>query len=231
MSRHAAEDRLDLVRGDLSTGLRLAAVVIVPAALGLLVLATPISVAIYAHGATSVSDAGRIGAALAAFAVALVPFSTFQIQLRAFYALADSRTPALVNFAVAGTNIVSALLLSAVLPDKQRAVALALAFAAAYLVGAAVCTRLLVHRLSGLDRDRILRTLTRTGIAGVIAAGVALLLSRVALAVLGNGSAGSLGAVVVAGIGGMGVYLIVALRLRVEELSSFTGMVRGRLGR
>ena len=231
MSRHAAEDRLDLVRGDLSTGLRLAAVVIVPAALGLLVLATPISVAIYAHGATSVSDAGRIGAALAAFAVALVPFSTFQIQLRAFYALADSRTPALVNFAVAGTNIVSALLLSAVLPDKQRAVALALAFAAAYLVGAAVCTRLLVHRLSGLDRDRILRTLTRTGIAGVIAAAVALLLSRVALAVLGNGSAGSLGAVVVAGIGGMGVYLIVALRLHVEELSSFTGMVRGRLGR
>jgi putative peptidoglycan lipid II flippase len=231
MSRHAAEERLDLVRGDLSTGLRLAAVVIVPAALGLLVLATPISVAIFAHGATSVSDAGRIGAALAAFAFALVPFSTFQIQLRAFYALADSRTPALVNFAVAGTNIVAALLLSAVLPDRHRAVALALAFAAAYLVGAAVCTRLLVHRLGGIDRDRLLHTLGRTALAGAAAAVVALLLSRGVLAVLGTGSAGSLGAVVLAGIVGALAYLLVALRMRIEELSSLTAMVRSRLGR
>ncbi len=231
MSRHAAEQRLDLVRGDLSTGLRLAAVVIVPAALGLLVLATPIAVAIYAHGVTSVSDAARIGAALAAFAVALVPFSTFQIQLRAFYALADSRTPALVNFAVAGTNIVTALVLSAVLPERGRAVALALAFAAAYLVGATVCTRLLVRRLSGIDAERILRTLRRTAIAGAIAAAVALLLSRVALAFLGDGAAGSLGAVTVAAVGGVAAYLVVAFRLHVEELSSLTGMVRSRLGR
>src|SRR3954454_24865846 len=200
MSRHAAEARLDLVRDDLSTGLRLAAVIIVPAALGLLVLATPICVAIFAHGAASVHDAERIGAALSAFAVALVPFSSFQLQLRAFYALADSRTPAMVNLAVAGTNIVTGLLLAALLPERQRAVALALAFALAYLVGSIVCSRLLLRRLPGLDSARILRPLARTAVAGTLAALLALAVSRGVMALAGTGSAGSLAGVAAGGL-------------------------------
>ena len=110
-------------------------------------------------------------------------------------------------------------------------IALALAFAAAYLVGAGVCTRLLLRRLGGIDRERLLRTLGRTAIAGAVSAVVALLLSRGVLAVLGTGAAGSLGAVVAAGIVGAVVYLLVALRMRIEELSSLTSMLRGRLGR
>jgi putative peptidoglycan lipid II flippase len=231
MSRHAAEDRLDLVRDDLSTGLRLAAVIIVPAALGLLVLATPICVAIFAHGAASVHDAQRIGAALSAFAVALVPFSSFQLQLRAFYALADSRTPAMVNLAVAGTNIVTGLLLATLLPERQRAVALALAFALAYLVGSSVCSRLLLRRLRGLDSARILRTLARTAVAGTVAALLAFAVSRGVMALAGTGSAGSLAGVVAGGLLGGACYLLLALRMRVQELSALTGMVRGRLSR
>jgi putative peptidoglycan lipid II flippase len=231
MSRHAAEQRLDLVRDDLSTGLRLATVIIVPAALGLLALATPISVAIFAHGATSVSDAHRIGSALAAFAVALVPFSAFQLQLRAFYALADSRTPAMVNFAIAGTNMVTALLLSAALPRGDRAVALALAFALAYLVGAIVCSRLLVRRLAGLDAYRLIRTLVRTAVAGASGAVLALVVSRVLISVLGSGSVASLVAVVLAAIVGGAAYFFLAVRMKVDELSSFATMLRSRLGR
>lgn len=231
MSRHAADERLDLVRDDLSTGLRLASVVIVPAAFGLLALATPISVAIFAHGATSVGDAGRIGAALAAFAFALVPFSSFQLQLRAFYAMADSRTPAMVNLAVAGTNIVVALGLSAVLPERGRAVALALAFAAAYLVGTVLCARLLHRRLDGLDGPRILRTAMRSAIAGGAAALLAFLVAEGVLVVVGRGSAGSLLAVVVAGAVGVGVYGLLAYRMRIGELTALVGQVRGRIGR
>ncbi len=230
MSRHAAEDRLDLVRDDLSTGLRLASVVIIPAAFGLLALATPISVAIFAHGATSVGDAGRIGAALAAFAFALVPFSSFQLQLRAFYALADSRTPALVNLAVAGTNIVTALALSALLPERGRAVALALAFAAAYLVGSVLCARLLHRRLDGLDGPRITRTAARSAVAGGGAALLAFLAAEGVLTLVGHGSAGSLLALVLGGGIGVAVYGVVAYRMRIAELTSLVGQVRARVG-
>ncbi|MDX6284422.1 MAG: putative peptidoglycan lipid flippase [Kribbellaceae bacterium] len=231
MSRHAADERLDLVRDDLSTGLRLATVVIVPAAFGLLALATPISVAIFAHGATSVADAGRIGAALAAFAFALVPFSSFQLQLRAFYALADSRTPAMVNLAVAGTNIVVALALSAVLPERGRAVALALAFAAAYLVGSVLCARLLHRRLNGLDGPRIGRTALRSALAGGAAALLAFLAAEGVLTLVGRGSAGSLLAVLVGGLLGVAAYGVLAYRMHIDELTDLVGQVRRRVGR
>jgi putative peptidoglycan lipid II flippase len=231
MSRHAAEDRLDLVRDDLSTGLRLAAVVIVPAAFGLLALATPICVTIFAHGATSVGDASRIGGALAGFAVALVPFSSFQLQLRAFYALADSRTPTFVNFAVAGTNIVTGVVLSVLLPERSRAVALALAFAAAYLVGTVICARLLVKRLNGLDAPRIARTVVRCAVAGAGAALLAFVLSVAVRSLLGSGSAGSLAAIVVAGLAGGALYGLLAARMGVTELTSLVGTVRRRFGR
>ncbi len=84
MSSHAADDRLDLVRSDLSLGLRMSAVVLVPAALGLFALSRPLAITLFAHHSTSVADATRIGAALAAFAAAVLPFSAFQLQLRAF---------------------------------------------------------------------------------------------------------------------------------------------------
>ena len=119
MSAHAADRRLDLVRDDLSTGLRMSTVVLVPAALGLLALAQPLSISLFAWHSTSVAGASRIGGALAAFAVALLPFSAFQLQLRGFYAMADSRTPALVMCAVASVNISSALILSGGHPQPR----------------------------------------------------------------------------------------------------------------
>jgi putative peptidoglycan lipid II flippase len=230
MSRHAADNRLDLVREDLSTGLRLASVIIVPSALGLLALSRPICVAIFAHGETDIAGATRIGTTLAAFAVALVPFSSFQLQLRAFYALADSRTPTLVNFAVAGTNIATAVVLSTVLPDRYRAAALALAFAAGYLVGTILCARLLVRRLDGLDAPRILRTVSRSAVAGALAALLAFALAAVVRSLLGAGPAGSLAAVAVAGLAGAALYTVLAARMRISELTSLIDGVRGRLG-
>jgi putative peptidoglycan lipid II flippase len=188
-------------------------------------------VAIFAHGSVSVSGAERIGTALSAFAVALIPFSSFQLQLRAFYALADSRTPAMVNLAVAGTNIVTALVLSAVLPERGRAVALALAFAAAYLVGTVICAKLLHRRLSGLDGPRIARTAARSAVAGGGAALLAFLAAEGVLTLVGHGSAGSLLAVVVGGGIGVVVYGAVAYRMKIDELTGLVGQVRARVGR
>jgi putative peptidoglycan lipid II flippase len=227
MSSHAADDRLDLVRGDLSLGLRMSAVVLVPAALGLLVLAQPISVAIFAHHSTSVAGAGRVGGALAAFAVALLPFSAFQLLLRAFYAMADSRTPALVMTALAGVNVVSALILSAAIPSRDRAVALALSFALSYFVGAVICFRLLRGRLGRIDGRRITRTVVRAAVPGVVAAAIAFGVCAALRSILGHGVLGSLlGVLFGAVIGGI-LYLMAAWRMT-EELRGVVGMVGGR---
>ena len=52
--------------------------------------------------ALTAGGALMVAAALAGFAVSLVPFSLFQLLTRTSYAFADTRTPALVNVAVNG---------------------------------------------------------------------------------------------------------------------------------
>ncbi len=230
MSAHAADNRRDLVRQDLSTGMRLASVVIVPAALTLLALGRPIAVTVFDHGAVNYAGALRIGDTLAAFAVALVPFSLFQVQLRAFYAHQDSRTPALINIGVVATNIICAVALSSLLPDRQRSVALALAFAASYLVGVAASSTLLQARLGGIDGGRIARMLTQVTIAGGLSAVVAAAVASGVRMIIGSGWVGSGVSVLLACTVGIIIYLTTIIRMRLAEMAALVTTVRSRFG-
>jgi putative peptidoglycan lipid II flippase len=231
MSGHAAEGRDDLLRADLSRGMRLSYVAIIPAAFGLLVLAKPISIALFAHRNTTVAGASEIGSILAAFAVAIVPFSTFQLLLRAFYARQDSRTPALVASALAATNIIGAYVLSAALPKGHRGVALATAFTISYIVGAVILIVLLRRQIGGLDGQRVLRLIARTTVASGLAALIAGGLASLVRSGAGTGPAASFAAVVVGGGVGVIVYVLAAARMRVTELTSLLETVRARVGR
>ncbi|WP_308204712.1 murein biosynthesis integral membrane protein MurJ, partial [Frankia sp. R82] len=231
MSGHAAQDRRDLVRADISTATRVAATAIVPAALFLLALGRPIAVAVFHHGAVDYHDAIAIGDTLSAFALALVPFSLFQVQLRAFYAYQDSRTPALVNMGVVAVNVLGALVLTVLVPEKHRAPALALAFAAAYLVGLAAATTLLRRRLGGVDGNRTARVITQVAIAAGLGAVLASLVARGIRGVLGTGWLTSgLAVVVASGLGGA-LFLAAAVRMNVHEVNALLAAVRSRLRR
>jgi putative peptidoglycan lipid II flippase len=208
----------------------MSAVVLIPAAIGLFVLARPLSIAVFAHGATSVSDGAHIGATLAAFAVALVPFSAFQLQLRAFYAMADSRTPALVMCGVAVVNIVAGLALAVALPSRDRAVGLAIALALSYAFGAVVCVRLLNRRLGGIDGPRVLQTAVRALVAGAIGSAIAYAICAGLRGALGNGVSGSLIGVLVGAVVGGALYLLAAWRTT-AELRAVVAIVGGRIRR
>jgi putative peptidoglycan lipid II flippase len=238
MSAHAAQGNAGAVRDDLAGGLRLTGVAIVPAALFLLALGQPVAVAVFEHGAVSHADALEIGDALSAFSVALVPFALFQVQLRAFYAHQDSRTPALVNIGVVATNIVAGVTLAALVPDGTRAVALALAFAIAYLVGVATMVALLRRRLGSLDGYRTVQLLTRVSVAAGVGAVTAAFTCWGVRAVAGSGWLGSALAVAVAGALGGGLFVSVGTRMGIAELTSLRRTVAalarrfgGRLGR
>ena len=107
MSAHAAERRYPLVRDDFSTGVRLSSVIVVPAALLLIVLGGPLAELLFgiAHGSTTVAEARYIGEVFGIFSLGLVPYMMFQLLLRVFYALHDSRTPMFIGVAVMVANI------------------------------------------------------------------------------------------------------------------------------
>lgn len=231
LSRHAVDGRLDRLRADLSRGLRLSLALVIPAALAYLALARPIAVVIFDHGRTSRGGAVLLGQILMGFAVGLPLFSTFQLQLRAFYAMHDSRTPALVNIAVNAAMVGIDLVLFFTLEGAALAVGLALGYASSYLVGVVIFTVLLGKRLGGVDGPTVLRAVVRITLAGTLAALLAYAVSRVAQAGLGSGVTGSLAATA-AGLVAAGVlYVLIATRLRIGEVAALASLVRGRFAR
>ncbi len=82
MSGHATDRRYSLVRADFSTGVRLASVIVVPAAVFLAVLGAPLCEFLFSFGSSSTADGRYIGEVFGMFALGLVPFMLTQLQLR-----------------------------------------------------------------------------------------------------------------------------------------------------
>ncbi|WP_345706763.1 murein biosynthesis integral membrane protein MurJ [Kitasatospora paranensis] len=232
LSRAAADQDAGAVRDDLSYGLRTSAVAIVPSAFLFLSLGPVIGSAIYglgnggavAHGTTAV------GFMLSAFALGLIPYSVQYVLLRGFYAYEDTRTPFSNTVWVAACQAGSAVLCWLVLPAQWAVTGMALGYGASYAVGVAVALPRLKARIGGLDTARIAKTYVRLCIASLPAAVLGLAVELLMLDLLDNW-AGSVLTLLVAATLQVTAFLMVARRMRIEELNSLAGMVRSRLGR
>ncbi|MFF8320493.1 murein biosynthesis integral membrane protein MurJ [Streptomyces bobili] len=230
ISRSAAEQDAGAVRDDISQGLRTTAVAIVPIAFGFIALGIPMCTLIF--GSSGISEATNMGFMLMAFGLGLIPYSVQYVVLRAFYAYEDTRTPFYNTMIVAAVNAVASATCYFVLPARWAVVGMAASYGLAYVIGVGVAWNRLRKRLGGdLDGSRVLRTYARLCIAAVPAA----LLSGAACygiaQTLGQGVVGSFAALLAGGGVLLGVFFVAARRMRIEELNSLVGMVRGRLGR
>ena len=230
MSRAAADGRTKDLRASLNRGLRLTACVLVPAAAVFIALGRDIAVVVFGRGNISLEEARYIGVLLAVFAVGLVPFSSYQLQLRAFYAMQDTRTPFTINLAVNAALVVTDVVLYVVLPPELKVIGLAAGHATSFLVGLAVCSAVLSRRIGGLDGALVVRTVVRCVVAVLLPAVAGWLAHLGVHRLLGDGVLPSLLALVVGGVVlGVG-YLLAARRMRVREVDEVAGPVLRRLG-
>jgi putative peptidoglycan lipid II flippase len=231
MSAHAAARRPDHVRADFSAGLRLSSVIVVPSALVLAVLGPDLAEVFLAHGATSVASARYMGEVFAVLCLGLVPYTVFQLQLRVFYALHDSRTPALIGVLTMIVNVGANYAALTALPPGQVVAGLGFAFGLGNLAGSVLAWRLLSRRLGGMDGRVIGACLLRTHAAAVPAALLALAVALAAATVLPPGPLGALVAVTLAGAAALLLYLFLARVFRVSELTGLLATVTARLHR
>ncbi|MFE6282831.1 murein biosynthesis integral membrane protein MurJ [Streptomyces sp. NPDC057877] len=230
ISRSAAEDDGGAVRDDISQGLRTTAVAIVPLAFGFVALGVPMCTLIF--GSSGSGAATNMGYMLMAFGLGLIPYSVQYVVLRAFYAYEDTRTPFYNTVIVAAVNAGASALCFVLLPPRWAVVGMAASYGLAYVIGVGVAWRRLRMRLGGdLDGARVLRTYARLSIASVPAALLAGAACYGITQVLGQGVAGSFAALLAGGAVLLIVFYVGARKMRVAELNSLVGMVRGRLGR
>ncbi|MFC4588038.1 murein biosynthesis integral membrane protein MurJ [Sphaerisporangium corydalis] len=232
MSRYVHDGDLGAIREEFASGVRLVAAVIVPAGLLLMVLGPAVTVLIFAHGSTSVTDALNMGNVLQVFGLALVPFSIYQLLLRVFYSFGDTRTPALI---VAGNVVVNSglsFVLYLTLPPHLIVMGLAMAFTASYVVGGVAAWTLASKKVGGGLGGRIVASgLSRMYVAAIPAAVIALIALWATQELAGVTPLSS--AIMLVAGGGLGVvgYLVISQRMRIAEISSIIGLVAGRVGR
>jgi putative peptidoglycan lipid II flippase len=229
MSANAADHRYDLVRSDFSSGVRLGSVIVAPAALVLAVLGPSLAEVLLSYGNTTVASARYLGVVFAVFSLGLMPYMLFQLLLRVFYSLHDSRTPALIGVVTMVTGVAANLLALAIFPPTEVVAALGAGFGLANLVGTAVAWRVLGRRLGGLAGGQIGRSLVRMHVAALPAAIFALAVAVVVTLALPTGRTGAFLIVVVGGAGALLCYLAAARALRLQEVTHLTAMARSRL--
>ncbi|MGN6796332.1 MAG: murein biosynthesis integral membrane protein MurJ [Streptosporangiaceae bacterium] len=231
MSGHAADRRFDLVQADFSTGVRLGSVVVAPAALVLAALGPPLAEVLLGWGNTSDASARYLGLVFSIFSLGLVPYMLFQLLLRVFYALHDSKTPALIGVATMAANVGANLIALAVFPKSEVVAALGAGFGLANAVGTVLAWRVLSRRLGGLAGHQIGRSLLRMHAAAVPAALFALIVAVLITTVFSTAKIYAALIVVVGGAGAVLIYVVAARKLRVTEVTDLMGMVRARLRR
>jgi putative peptidoglycan lipid II flippase len=231
MSAHAAERRYGDVKRDFSGGVRLSSVIVVPASLLLLVLGAPFAEAVLGYGSTSAPDAKYIGVVFGIFSLGLVPYMMFQLMLRVFYALHDSKTPMFIGAAVMAVNIAGSLVSLSALPAGRVVAGVAAAFGLANLSGTLIAWWILSRRMRGLEGRRIGRSLVRMHLAAVPAAIFALAITFAVGVILSPGPAFGIIVILVGGSGAVLLYLLFAKALGVTEVAEVAAGLRTRLGR
>src|SRR6266705_45528 len=231
MSAHASDRRYDLVRADFSTGVRLGSVVVAPAALVLAVLGPSLAEVLLGWGNTSDASARYLGLVFSIFSLGLMPYMLFQLLLRVFYALHDSKTPALIGVVTLVANVGANLLALALFPKSEVVAALGAGFGLANLVGSACAWRVLSRRIGGLAGNQIGSSLIRMHAAAVPAAVFALAVAVTVTTVFSTAKGYAAIVVLVGGAGALLLYVVFSRLLRVTEVTDLTGMVRSRLRR
>ena len=224
MSDHASTRRYSLVRDDFSIGVRLASVIVVPAALYLGLLGGPLAELLFSYGSADPAHARYIGEVFGLFSLGLVPYMLTQLQLRVFYSFQDSRTAAFVGLLTMGISIAANYVALSMLPRQNVVAGLAVAYGIANLAGAIAGWALLLRRVGSLDGWAIARSLSRMHLATVPGLAFALIVMIGAGHVVHDPSA-SYGLVVTV-VGGGGAVLLYALSARALRVAEFGFVAR-----
>jgi putative peptidoglycan lipid II flippase len=224
LSQHATNERWTEFRSQVGIGIRATLFLMVPATLGYLALGHIMVRVLLQHGVATASSTELVTDVLRLFVLGLVQFSIFQLLIRAFYALQDTRTPFVVNCIVVAVNV--ALAIPLFVGYDVRGIAAAQAVA--NTVGMVVLAQRLTSRVGGLEWGTIGRSAVRIAIASVVMGAI------VGLGVFAVDRVGAASfwfqasALVILSAMGAAAYLGMAKLVGVSELSYVTGLLRRR---
>jgi putative peptidoglycan lipid II flippase len=224
-----AADRRDWAafKSYFARGLRAMSLLILPSAAMLLALGTPL-VTLYRFGKFPASAIPLVTAVLAGWTVGLFFFAASMLALRAFYAIQDTKTPAIANAILTVVQVGLYALLPRLLVGPYALIGIPLADSAFF--GLFLITLLVIirRRIGGFGFAHVLDGWARS-LCGAIVGGLAAWAVLFATSGLGTGAGGNITRVVLGGAAGLGVSYATLRLLRIDELSYVNAQLR-RIG-
>ena len=208
--------------------------IMIPASVGLLVLARPIVEMIFASGRFSSSSTDLTAVALRFYAPGLLVFSLVKVFVPAFYARHDTRTPVRIGIGAVVLNFVLNVTFVLTWPLHLKHAGLALATVLASLFNAAVLAALLHRRYGSPGWGRVassaLRSAAAAAVMAVAATGAHPAIYAFGLRHLPVKAAQILAVALTILLAGA-VYFALAALLRSPELHEVTAALRRRVRR
>lgn len=109
LTAHAERGETGLFREDLVRGLRMVIAIGVPASVGLVLIATPLTQLIFERGEFTADDTAQTSAMISAYGLGVWAACGLLIVARAFYALGDRQTPLRIGLIAVVVNLVANL--------------------------------------------------------------------------------------------------------------------------
>lgn len=204
--------------------------VIVPSAVGMIVLATPLT-KLLKFGKVNAANADRLGQVVRVMAIGLPAFSVYLLLMNALKAMRDTKATFAVNATECAINVVLAFVF---LKVGMGVVGLGLAFALAYTVSVFLAFHTVSKRTNGIHGRRLTQSTVRILISGAVM-GVVVWFAAIGTERL-LGSTVGVKPIAIAQIGvgvsvGVTVYVVVARVIGVSELDVVLASIGRRLRR
>ncbi len=221
LADQAADGDVRAMTATISRVMRTIMFLTIPAALGLWLLAEPVTTVLFERGEFTAFDTRIVATSLAFYCIAIVPQAGIEIHSRGFYALSDTRTPVLVTVGGLAVNLVLSILLWEEYQHEGLAFALAIAAVAEWLA-----LYWLYGRRTGAALQDDIDTLARFAACGAI---MALFVSGGVVIVEAEGTMAALVTTVSLMGAGVMVYAGAAAAFGLDELRDAVERLRGLL--
>ncbi|MBE3558759.1 MAG: hypothetical protein IMW89_05965 [Ktedonobacteraceae bacterium] len=230
LTTHAREQHSERFKETLMLGMRLGLLLMIPAAVGLIVLRVPIVDLLFQHGKHTPQDAALTAIALQNYAYQLPFIVIDQLCINAFYARKNTITPVVVGFVC----ILGYLAVALPFWNTIGMPALALANAVQNSLHGIILLILLRLSIGSMHiRQTVLaigKIIAATAIMAAVAWGLQVAFSYISLFSL-NTFLGQLLTVVLAGGIAATTYFAAIVLFRVEEVKLLKGAIMAKLGR
>ena len=232
LSRHAHVGDVDAFGSQLTDTVRLVAAFIIPSAALVVITGPSVGILLYGHGAASEQQGSAVGFVASMFALGLPAFSIFYALLRSYYAREDTKTPFVINLVFNALHIGIGSALFFLLSGALKVASLALAYAIAYTVVCVITWKRLAKDIPALTNPGHVQLIARISFASLIGAISAATAHKLLFATyLAPSTGGSLIRIIMDVAIFAAIYLLLAIKLKISEVTNAAVLIRSRLGK